>query len=112
MHKRKLLREFLNWFDSVQLTQTSALYRFQTCTEGSNPSRSATQSGVQRNSPRSTPKYPNNARISRLFPGKSDWGERTARHRMRFSPVTIVDVSDPRIRIIGPSQIAVGLVNE
>jgi hypothetical protein len=47
----------------------------------SNHTSSATQSRLQRNSPRSAPKYANNARISRLFPDKPDRRERTARHR-------------------------------
>jgi hypothetical protein len=59
-------------------------------TGGSNPSPSATQSELQRNSARLAPKYANNVRISRLFPHKPDYGERTARsegdHYRGFSP--------------------------
>ena len=56
----------------------------------SNRTSSATQSALERRSARLTPKYANNARILRLFKGKPDRRERTARHRMRsrggFSP--------------------------
>jgi hypothetical protein len=41
--------------DSAQLTQTSALTPIQTCTEGSNPSLSAMQAGLHRNSPEPYP---------------------------------------------------------
>jgi hypothetical protein len=44
------------------------------------------QSELQRISASSTPKYANNARISRLFTCKRDHRERTARHRMRCCP--------------------------
>src|SRR5208282_717487 len=62
------------------------LYGLNTCTQGSNPCLSATQSGLQRSSAHSAPKYANNARISRLFLDKPDYRERTARQRRPSRP--------------------------
>jgi len=71
-------------------SQTAVNRAIQTCTEGSNPTLSATQSEVQRKSSSFPPKYAENARISRLLQDKPDWREWTAwpeaGHYLSFSP--------------------------
>jgi hypothetical protein len=68
----------VNLFIRCKLRQRRDL-RIQKGNEGSNRTRSATQSGLQRKFTRSAPKYANNARISRLLADKPDCRERTAR---------------------------------
>src|ERR1700722_9470107 len=69
----------------LQLTDTSRL-SLPKQDRGSNPSPSATQSGLRKDFARFAPKYAKNSRIQRLFPDKPDFGQRTARHRMRYCP--------------------------
>ena len=72
--------KFSGGFCYLQLTDTSRLSA-RTCTEGSNPFRSAIQSEVQRILPLFPAEGAKHARISRFFLYKPDCRERTARRR-------------------------------
>jgi len=91
-----ILSFLVNPFHKCSMDDDGGLQRLKSCTEGSNLSSSASKSKLQRISARFAPKYANNARISRLFPGKPDFREQTARRqsgdRPAFSPEGICAV--------------------